>query len=216
MKAQLLVLFALDGTLIDTAPEMHKALNNLLSEQGLESVKYEDIRPFVSHGVQGIFSKAFNDNPKINGHRHNRYLKLYEQILGTEALLFDGISIVIDSLEDGNHLWGVVTNKSERFAKPLLEKFGLLGKANCIVTKDNVEFPKPHPEPILNAIESVNFNDIRNCYYIGDSMKDIQSAKSAGIKSIACSYGYRNIEDDPKIWGADYCVNKPIEILNAF
>ncbi len=216
MKNKLLILFDLDGTLIDTAPEMHKALNNLLTEQGIGTVSYEEIRPLVSHGVQGIFSKVFNDNPEINGHRYNRYLKLYEQILGTEALLFDGISIVIDSLEENNHLWGVVTNKSERFAKPLLDKFGLLKKANCIVTRDNVEFPKPHPQPILNAIEATNFNDIHNCYYIGDSMKDIQSAKTAGIKSIACSYGYRTIEDDPEYWGADYCVKKPIEILSVF
>ena len=215
MKARSLILFDLDGTLVDTAPEMHKALNNLLLEQGMDAVSYEDVRPFVSHGVLGIFSVVFQDDPQINGDRYNRYLRLYEERLGTEASLFDGMNSVIRALEKNNHMWGVVTNKSERFARPLLEKLGLIDKMACLITRDNVDFPKPHPQPILYAIEVVAFIDIENCYYIGDSSKDIQSAKSAGIKSIACSYGYRIEDDDSKQWGADFHVNKPIEILNV-
>ena len=215
MESPSLLLFDLDGTLVDTAPEMHSALNILLKEQGMNSVEYNDVRPFVSHGVMGIFSVVFDDDPKINGNRYNRYLRLYEEILGSEATLFDGMSMVIKQLEKNNHLWGVVTNKSHRFAKPLLEKLGIIDKAICLITRDDVEFAKPHPQPILNALKKVKLIEGQHCFYIGDSSKDIESAKSAGIRSIACSYGYRMENDRPEKWGADFCVDKPIEILNV-
>ena len=215
MEASSLLLFDLDGTLVDTAPEMHRALNILLKEQGMNSVEYKDVKPFVSHGVMGIFSVVFDDNPKVDGNRYNRYLNLYEQILGSEASLFEGMNMVIKQLEQDNCLWGVVTNKSRRFAKPLLQKLGLIDKAICLITRDDVEFGKPHPQPILQALKKVKFKQYQNCYYIGDSSKDIESAKSAGIKSIACSYGYRMKDDHPEKWGADFCIDKPIEILNV-
>ena len=215
MESPSLLLFDLDGTLVDTAPEMHLALNTLLKEQGMNSVEYNDVRPFVSHGVMGIFSVVFDDDPKINGNRYNRYLHLYEEILGSEASLFDGMSMVIKQLEKNNHLWGVVTNKSHRFAKPLLEKLGIIDKAICLITRDDVEFAKPHPQPILKALKKVKLKEGQHCFYIGDSSKDIESAKSAGIRSIACSYGYRMEKDNPEKWGADFCVDKPIEILNV-
>ena len=215
MESRSLLLFDLDGTLVDTAPEMHSALNILLKEQGMNSVEYNDVRPFVSHGVMGIFSVVFDDDPKINGNRYNRYLRLYEEILGSEASLFDGMSMVIKQLEKNNHLWGVVTNKSHRFAKPLLEKLGIIDKAICLITRDDVEFAKPHPQPILKALKEVKLKEGQHCFYIGDSSKDIESAKSAGIRSIACSYGYRMENDHPEQWGADFCVDKPIEILNV-
>ena len=215
MESPSLLLFDLDGTLVDTAPEMHSALNILLKEQGMNSVEYNDVRPFVSHGVMGIFSVVFDDDPKINGNRYNRYLRLYEEILGSEASLFDGMNMVIKQLEENNHLWGVVTNKSHRFAKPLLEKLGIIDKAICLITRDDVEFAKPHPQPILKALKKVKLKEGQHCFYIGDSSKDIEAAKSAGIRSIACSYGYRMENDHPEKWGADFCVDKPIEILNV-
>ena len=215
MESPSLLLFDLDGTLVDTAPEMHSALNILLKEQGMNSVEYNDVRPFVSHGVKGIFSVVFDDDPKINGNRYNRYLRLYEEILGSEASLFDGMNMVIKQLEENNHLWGVVTNKSHRFAKPLLEKLGIIDKAICLITRDDVEFAKPHPQPILKALKEVKLKEGQHCFYIGDSSKDIESAKSAGVRSIACSYGYRMENAHPEKWGADFCVDKPIEILNV-
>ena len=215
MGSPSLLLFDLDGTLVDSAPEMHSALNILLKEQGMNSVEYNDVRPFVSHGVKGIFSVVFDDDPKINGNRYNRYLRLYEEILGSEASLFDGMNMVIKQLEENNHLWGVVTNKSHRFAKPLLEKLGIIDKAICLITRDDVEFAKPHPQPILKALKKVKLKEGQHCFYSGDSSKDIESAKAAGIRSIACSYGYRMENDHPEKWGADFCVDKPIEILNV-
>ena len=215
MESPSILLFDLDGTLVDTAPEMHSALNILLKEQGMNSVEYNDVRPFVSHGVMGIFSVVFDDDPKINGNRYNRYLRLCENILGSEASLFDGMNMVIKQLEENNHLWGVVTNKSHRFANPLLEKLGIIDKAICLITRDDVEFAKPHPQPILKALKEVKLKEGQHCFYIGDSSKDIESAKSAGIRSIACSYGYRMENDHPEKWGADFCVDKPIEILNV-
>ena len=125
------------------------------------------------------------------------------------------MSMVIKQLEKNNHLWGVVTNKSRRFAKPLLEKLGIIDKAICLITRDDVEFAKPHPQPILKALKKVKLKEGQHCFYIGDSSKDIESAKSAGIRSIACSYGYRMENYHPEKWGADFCVDKPIEILNV-
>lgn len=212
MNKKLLVLFDLDGTLIDTAPEMHMALNSLLIEQGKETVSLDHVRPHISNGVLGIFSAVFDDNPTLEGRRYNRYLKLYEDVVGTHASLFNDMDIVLNSIEK-KHFWGIVTNKSRKFTEPLLRQFGLTDRLSCLICRDDVNNIKPDPEPLNLALSKLQFKDLNDCYYIGDSQKDIQSARSAGIKSIACSYGYRMDSDNPLSWGADYCVNKPNEIM---
>ena len=212
MNKKLLVLFDLDGTLIDTAPEMHMALNSLLIEQRKETVSLDHVRPHVSNGVLGIFSAVFDDNPTLEGRRYNRYLKLYEDVVGTHASLFNDMDIVLNSIEK-NHLLGIVTNKSRKFTEPLLRRLGLTDRLSCLICRDDVNNIKPDPEPLNLALSKLQFKDLNDCYYIGDSKKDIQSARSAGIKSIACSYGYRLDSDNPLSWGADYCVNKPNEIM---
>ena len=212
MNKKILVLFDLDGTLIDTAPEMHMALNALLIEQRKETVSLDHVRPHVSNGVLGIFSAVFDDNPTLEGRRYNRYLKLYEDVGGTHASLFNDMDIVLSSIEK-NHLWGIVTNKSRKFTEPLLRRLSLTDRLSCLICRDDVNNIKPDPEPLNLALSKLQFKDLNDCYYIGDSKKDIQSARSAGIKSIACSYGYRLDSDNPLSWGADYCVNKPNEIM---
>ena len=212
MNKKILVLFDLDGTLIDTAPEMHMALNALLIEQRKETVSLDHVRPHVSNGVLGIFSAVFDDNPTLEGRRYNRYLKLYEDVVGTHASLFNDMDIVLSSIEK-NHLWGIVTNKSRKFTEPLLRRLSLTDRLSCLICRDDVNNIKPDPEPLNLALSKLQFKDLNDCYYIGDSKKDIQSARSAGIKSIACSYGYRLDSDNPLSWGADYCVNKPNEIM---
>ena len=212
MNKKILVLFDLDGTLIDTAPEMHMALNALLIEQRKETVSLDHVRPHVSNGVLGIFSAVFDDNPTLEGRRYNRYLKLYEDVVGTHASLFNDMDIVLSSIEK-NHLWGIVTNKSRKFTEPLLRRLSLTDRLSCLICRDDVNNIKPDPEPLNLALSMLQFKDLNDCYYIGDSKKDIQSARSAGIKSIACSYGYRLDSDNPLSWGADYCVNKPNEIM---
>jgi len=213
MGKQLLVLFDLDGTLIDTAPEMHMALNTLLNELGKEYVSLENVRPHVSNGVLGIFSAVFDDDPVLEGNRYNRYLKLYENIVGNYASLFDDMDIVLNTIEEKKHLWGIVTNKSKKFTEPLMRQLNLTNRLSCLICRDDVSKIKPDPEPLNLALSKLQFKDLNQCFYIGDSKKDIESARAAGIKSIACSYGYRTKNDDPSSWGADYCINRPNEIM---
>ncbi len=213
------VLFDLDGTLVDTAPEMHLAMNVLLKEEGLNPLPYESIRPHVSNGVMGIFNNAFDDNPKIGGRRFNRYLDIYEEHLGINAQVFPGMTEVISSIESKAIPWGVVTNKSKRFTIPLLEKLKLFKRASCIVCGDTTDKIKPDPKPINYALLLLNTKSSKSSFYIGDSKKDVDAAKAAGISSIACTFGYIEEDDDPEKWYAEFTANKPseiIEILSIF
>ena len=213
------VLFDLDGTLVDTAPEMHLAMNVLLKEEGLNPLPYESIRPHVSNGVMGIFNNAFDDNPKIGGRRFNRYLDIYEEHLGINAQVFPGMTEVISSIESKAIPWGVVTNKSKRFTIPLLEKLKLFKRASCIVCGDTTDKIKPDPEPINHALLLLNTKSSKNSFYIGDSKKDVDAAKAAEISSIACTFGYIEEDDDPEKWYAEFTANEPseiIEILSIF
>ena len=207
------ILLDLDGTLVDTASEMHLALNVLLSEEAMESQPYEAVRPNVSNGVMGIFRNIFEDNPRINGRRFNRYLDIYEEHLGINAQVFPGMNEVINSIEYRGIPWGIVTNKSKRFAVPLLEKLKLFDRASCVVCGDTTTEKKPHPEPINHALSLLNIQNTKRSFYIGDSKKDVDAAKSAGISSIACTFGYINEDDDPKEWYADHLIDQPSEML---
>ena len=207
------VLFDLDGTLVDTAPEMHLAMNVLLKEEGLNPLPYESIRPHVSNGVMGIFNNAFDDNPKIGGRRFNRYLDIYEEHLGINAQVFPGMTEVISSIESKAIPWGVVTNKSKRFTIPLLEKLKLFKRASCIVCGDTTDKIKPDPKPINYALLLLNTKSSINSFYIGDSKKDVDAAKAAEISSIACTFGYIEEDDDPEKWYADYVIDQPLEML---
>ena len=207
------VLFDLDGTLIDTAPEMHLSMNALLAEEGLDPLPYESVRPYVSNGVMGIFNKGFDDNPKLGGRRFNRYLDIYEQHLGINAQVFPGIREVIRAIESKGIPWGIVTNKSKRFAVPLLEKLELFNRASCVVCSDTTDKIKPDPEPINHALLLLSAKSSKNSFYVGDSKKDVHAANAAGINSIACTFGYIEENDDPEKWYAGFIVNKPSEII---
>ena len=133
--------------------------------------------------------------------------------MGRYASLFNEMDIVLNSIEENNHLWGIVTNKSKKFTEPLLRRLDLTGRLSCLICRDDVNNIKPDPEPLNLALSKLQYKDLDHCYYVGDSKKDIQSARSAGIRSIACSYGYRIDSDNPLSWGAEYCINKPNEIM---
>mgnify|MGYP001189809318 FL=1 len=213
MDDKKIILFDLDGTLIDTAPDMYQALILLLREQDKTDVPYEDVRSQVSNGVLGVFSVAFNDDPKIEGERYKRYLDLYDSISGKSSALFNNVNELLDNLDSKDIYYGVVTNKSSRFAIPLLKKYKLYERLLTLVCGDEVREKKPHPEPLFKAIEKTKFAYKRdNIFYVGDARKDIIAAKAANFKSIACSYGYREDSDDPKLWSSDYLIDDLMEI----
>ena len=209
------ILFDLDGTLVDTAPEMYMALNVLLDEENIDKKPFKVIRPQISNGVKGIFSVALNDIPDSDNRMFKRYLDIYESLLGTTAHLFDGMIEVLQLIEEKNYAWGIVTNKSKRFAIPLIKKLGLFDRTNCLVCGDTTDYLKPNPEPILHALSIINNNDNHIAYYIGDSKKDIDAAKSADIQSIACMYGYISSDENTKLWNADNYVASPMEIIDV-
>ena len=209
------VLFDLDGTLVDTAPEMHLSMNVLLKEEGLMPLPYESIRPHVSNGVMGIFKNVFEDNPQFGGRRFNRYLDIYEEHLGINAITFPGIDEVILKIQEKRIEWGIVTNKSKRFAKPLLSKLKLLNQTSCLVCGDTTGSLKPNPEPINHALSLLQTKNKKGSFYIGDSKKDVDAAKAAGVSSIACTYGYITDDTEPKNWNADFYVDHALEILNV-
>ena len=209
------VLFDLDGTLIDTAPEMHLAMNVLLKEEGLKPLPYESIRPQVSNGVMGIFKNVFEDDQKFGGRRFNRYLDIYEEHLGINAKTFPGIDEVIFKIEELNIKWGIVTNKSQRFAMPLLRKLKLFNQTSCLVCGDTIGKLKPDPETINHALSLLNTKNTKRSFYIGDSKKDVDAAKEAGITTIACTYGYITDDTEPEDWNADFYVDHALEILSV-
>ena len=213
MADKKIVLFDLDGTLIDTAPDMYLALSILLNEEKKKMVSYDLVRTQISNGVLGIFSVAFSDDPEIEGNRYERYLDIYESILGQKSELFDNVSQLLDSLDSRGIDFGVVTNKSSRFTIPLLSQFDLLGRVKTLVCGDEVKNRKPDPEPLFKALDKTeNSYNASNVYYVGDAEKDITAARAADIRSIACTYGYRDSSDDPAFWKSEFIINNIMRV----
>ena len=208
MADKKIVLFDLDGTLIDTAPDMYLALNILLDEENVKTVSYDEVRNQVSNGVLGIFSVAFSDDLEIESERYERYLDIYESVLGQECKLFDNVYELLDSLDSREIDYGVVTNKSSRFTIPLLSQFDLLRRMKTLVCGDEVNNRKPDPEPLIKALDKTeNSYNTSNVYYVGDAEKDITAAIAADIRSIACTYGYRDANDNPTSWKSEFIIN---------
>ena len=213
MTNKKIVLFDLDGTLIDTAPDMYLALNILLSEEKMETVPYDKVRPQVSNGVLGIFSVAFSDDPVTEDDRYERYLDIYESVLGQECKLFSNANNLLDSLDSKDIDFGIVTNKSSRFTMPLLRQYNLLDRMQTLVCGDQVKQRKPNPEPLIKALENSGKSyDRNNVYYVGDAQKDIDAARAAHFRSIACTYGYRVADDNPASWEAEFLIDDLIEV----
>jgi len=208
------VLFDLDGTLVDTAPDLAFALNTLLEQEGFSPLPYDDIRPVASHGSAGLLGLGFgiNTDDKNYSPLQKRFLQLYQDNIARETALFEGMEEVLFALEQANIAWGVVTNKPAFLTEPLLEQLKLSHRAACIVSADTTPHTKPHPAPMFHACEIIQHQP-EQCIYIGDAQRDIQAGKNANMQTVTALYGYLSEQDDPDSWLADIVINHPRDIL---
>lgn len=201
------ILFDLDGTLIDTAPDFHWTINQLLQEENQPEVSYEFIRRYVSNGARAMVGAAFNIEPSDSqfGRLHQRMLDLYLQHLAVDSRLFPGLQDCLNWLEQNNIPWGVVTNKPELYTLPVMQGLNLHGAAS-VICPDHVEQRKPHPEPLYLACQQIGCS-AQNSIYVGDHKRDIDAGKNAGMLTIGATYGYLNAGEDPKDWNADIYID---------
>lgn len=209
------VLFDLDGTLADTAPDLAGALNTLLAERGRLPVPVAATRPVTSSGARGMLKVGFGIEPADADYEplKARFLDLYAERVCVETRLFAGTAELLAALEARALPWGVVTNKAERFTRPLLEALALLERAACVIGGDTATRAKPHPDPLIHAARHVGLEP-EYCLYVGDDLRDVQAARAAGMPVIAVAYGYLGVEGDPHTWGADAVIDHPLEVLN--
>jgi len=208
------ILFDLDGTLIDTAPDMGAAVNELRVERGLDPLEAERIRPWVSHGSPGVLKIAFGverDAADFTVLR-DRFLALYEARLSRETKLFDGMQAVLDTLYAKGLAWGIVTNKPGWLTDPLLRDLAISPSPACAVSGDTVEHRKPHPAPILHACRELGVLPSQ-ALYVGDAERDIQAAHAAGMPALAAAYGYLHEHEDPAEWQPDGIIHEPADLL---
>ncbi len=208
------VLFDLDGTLLDTAPDMTNALNLLLKEEGKEPLSYEACRDFVSHGSVAMVTLGFGDQqtPTELEHRRQRFLDLYEKNLCVDTKLFDGMDETLRFLEECHIQWGVVTNKPEFLTLPLMDQLNLTKRACSIVSGDTLKQRKPSPEPLYLAANQCGCL-ATECIYVGDAERDIIAGNHANMCTLLASYGYIDESQNPIEWGANGIVEHPEEIL---
>jgi len=207
------VFFDLDGTLADTAPDLVAAANLLRIARGLAPLPYEVLRPTASAGARGLIQGAFgydNQHPQFEELR-DEFLTNYEKNICVHSKLFDGMDDLLQELEKEQVLWGIVTNKVERFTHPLLKLMSLHDRSAAIVGGDTTPHSKPHPAPILKAAEICNINP-SECLYVGDDLRDIEAGRAAGMKTVAAAYGYCGCDEPVNAWGADYIIHHPSEL----
>jgi len=209
------VLFDLDGTLADTAPDLAYALNILLAEEGRPAMPYELVRPAASHGSIAVIKVGFGIQPEDEGFEElkQRFLDIYEKNLDVHTCIFPGLEPVLDKIEQLGMNWGVVTNKPGWLTEPVLESLNLTQRAVCVVSGDTLPERKPHPAPLLHAC-NIAGSEAAQCLYIGDAERDIIAGQRAGMKTLVALFGYLGENDQPESWPADGMVSTPAEILD--
>ncbi len=207
------VLFDLDGTLADTAPDLANALNAIRQKHDLEKLPLKIISPTVSLGGNAMIKLAFDLEEGDSGFEDIReqFLNYYLEHIAEETKLYEGMAELLSLLENNNITWGIVTNKSGWLTLPLLEALSLDKRAACIVSGDTLEQRKPHPAPVIHACELIQAEPA-STVYIGDAQRDIEAGNRAGTKTLIALYGYIEENEDPKSWNADAMVSSVHEI----
>jgi N-acetyl-D-muramate 6-phosphate phosphatase len=208
------VLFDLDGTLIDSAPDLGAAADQMRVARGLPSLPLDAYRPMCGAGARGMLGVAFGITPDAPGFQDLReeFFRNYEQRMTRSTQAFPGIAKLVGALLERGLGWGVVTNKSMRFTGPLTAAMPLFATAGAVVGGDSTPHPKPHPAPLLEAARLLGLQP-RHCVYVGDDERDIVAGKAAGMPTVAATYGYLGSTHDVREWKADAHIADPLELL---
>ena len=209
-----LVLFDLDGTLIDSAPDLAGAANAMREARGLPPLPFEALRPMVGAGARGMVGVAFGVAPGQDGFDVLRaeFLDRYEAGLLERTVVFEAVHAVLDHLETAGLRWGIVTNKAERFTRPIVEGLGLSRRAAVVIAGDTTPHSKPHPAPLLEAARRAQVA-ATECLYVGDDLRDVQAGRAAGMATLAAAWGYLGQGEPVEAWGADAVLETPAALL---
>jgi 2-phosphoglycolate phosphatase len=210
------VLFDLDGTLIDSAPDLAGTANDMRVRRGLPALPYESLRPMVGSGARGMLGVAFGLTPEDAG-----FEDLRDEFLGAYAArslrltrIFAEMEPVLARLESAGLRWGVVTNKNERFTFPVVEGLGLRARAAVVIAGDTTPHAKPHPAPLLEAARRIGI-EAAACLYVGDDLRDVQAGRAAGMRTAAAAWGYLGAGEPIEAWGADWLLDRPGHLLKS-
>jgi phosphoglycolate phosphatase len=209
------VLFDLDGTLVDTAPDLVSCLNKALTKHGFTVITSDKVKPFISFGAVAMVNASLKESAseELKATVVETMLDIYQNNIAEHSVFFEGILDTLDAIEAQGLKWGVVTNKRERFTDPLMAALNLTDRAACIISGDTTGNPKPHPEPMLAACKRADVIP-QECVYIGDASHDIKAGKNAQMKTLAALYGYINADDTPETWGADALIKSPKQLTD--
>ena len=207
------VLFDMDGTLLDTAPDFIAIIQAMRQDQGLAPADEARLRGVISGGAKAMVLAGFEVDPlgaELEPLRLE-FLERYQAHCAVHTRLFDGMDEILDDLDAARLRWGVVTNKPVRFAEPIMQRLGLAERSACLVCPDHVTHSKPDPEMVLLACRQLDI-DPQTALFIGDDLRDIESGRAAGSKTVAARYGYIHPDDRPEHWGADAIIDHPLEL----
>ncbi|WP_411910600.1 phosphoglycolate phosphatase [Paucibacter sp. DJ1R-11] len=209
-------MFDLDGTLVDSAPDLAGALNEMRLARLMAPLPLEALRPMVGAGARGMLAVGLSVSPQDADFEALRieFLDRYQARLTQETALFDQVYELLQSLSAAGLAWGVVTNKAERFALPLTEALGLKQRALAVVGGDSTPHAKPHPAPLLEAARRGGIA-AEACIYVGDDERDIVAGRAAGMRTVAAAWGYLGQGESVEAWNADIVLNSPIELLQV-
>jgi len=207
------VLLDLDGTLLDTAPDMARALNALRAEQQLEPLAFERIRSQVSNGATAVVRLGFPQAETVQFEAlRARFLDLYRADLVVDTRLFPGFDEVLGLFAAHRIPWGIVTNKPRWLTEPLLRQIGLYDRAACVLSGDSLPLRKPDPLPLLTAARTLGIEPAR-CLYLGDALRDMQAARSAGMVALGAAFGYIGAAEEVADWPVTAWIAAPLELL---
>ncbi len=209
-----LVLFDLDGTLLDSAPDMLATVNRMRAARGAGAMALEALRPHVSRGARAMSAAAFPDlGGEVPPELIREFLDLYETESGRSGAPFDGVEALLAAIEADGARWGIVTNKPEYLARQLMPMLGWETRCAILIGGDTLPERKPHPLPLLHAAQALG-TPIADCIYVGDDRRDIESARAAGMRSVVALWGYRLPDDAPDAWGGDLMVEHVDALLD--